>query len=528
MFSPVSGSRSANSIPADNFEGRSSTAPFDLTWLSEKFGFDCSDVKKAEFDSMGLMFKIYFKSGKESVAQQFCDNLTSKGCHPQYFKFNNSVCLNKYQREKILSAGSSELATSSSQPLISRERSNPLDSIAIRNQILSTPKFDVTFSTTSSEKKPRIPFDLSWLHENYKLDPIHIKKASFSSIPGCGFEIEFKPEAHLARSAFIAVLNEIGCKYMYSSFGNSVEIKETQQEQLIGGTAAGQNFIPPIENEAAIDGALKKGILLAKFFLGVLPSVQSMKRFYEQDQDSPWVQACGANYREDNAKIEHFLREITPHIPLIKEILSDPEYKNKLEYYFITEKDLISKLERFVKTQNGSFHQALLDINNNPKPPISIETYSNQIKKTSLHNSSLFYNYANYDLQMALNDIKETAEKILLGVHSIEIKNMDNKVLKELRDVSLCLKTIYANAQNALDKPGRPHDQYGYTDYSKAVESAKTIKEISTKLLLHYFSKEILFLQGWNFDPSSSLQSLPPELITHILSFNLHNTLNAK
>ncbi len=106
---------------------------------------------------------------------------------------------------------------------------------------------------------------------------------------------------------------------------------------------------------------MRKGILLVRFFLDVLPSVRAVNKYYAQDQDDPWVQADGS-YLQDNAKIDRFLEKIEPHLSFIKEILSDPSYKKKLEYYFITEENLISTLECFVKNENNrGLHQSLLD-----------------------------------------------------------------------------------------------------------------------------------------------------------------------
>ena len=140
MFSPVA--QTSQTLLTGAKRGQNG-APFDLKWLAEHFDFDCADVKKAEFDSLiGVMFEVHFKPGKESITQQFYSNLTSKGCHPQYFKFNNSVCLNKHQKEKILSSGLSTSTQSSDQPLISQERITLLGAIAIRDQILSTPKLE--------------------------------------------------------------------------------------------------------------------------------------------------------------------------------------------------------------------------------------------------------------------------------------------------------------------------------------------------------------------------------------------------
>ncbi len=62
-----------------------------------------------------------------------------------------------------------------------------------------------------------------------------MKTAGFCSITGIGFEVEFKPDAHLARNAFIAALTEAGCKPRYNRFDNTVELKEGLREKLISG-----------------------------------------------------------------------------------------------------------------------------------------------------------------------------------------------------------------------------------------------------------------------------------------------------
>ncbi len=341
--------------------------PFDVKWLAETFNFDCEDVKKAEFENLGLMFEIYFKSGKESIAEKFCETLTEKGCHPHYYEFNNSVHLNKYQKEKILSAGllTSNLRSDRSSIFQGKVEKN---SLLNGDQILITQKFEAKLNIHLPEKTSKVPFDLSWLQENYKLDLDHVKKAEFSSIFGCGYEIKFKPESNLARNAFIAILIEAGCKPEYNQFSNAVELKASEEEKLIAGAEVGKKFIPPIENEAAINGILKKGILLAKFFLSVLPSAQVMKsshnKWVEQsarESYNCWFEQDTGDSQRDNAAVEHFLTEIEPHLTFIKQFLSDPEYKKKLEYYYITEEKLIARLEKFVNNQNKSLRQALLD-----------------------------------------------------------------------------------------------------------------------------------------------------------------------
>ncbi|MBX9744976.1 MAG: hypothetical protein K2X08_07190 [Chlamydiales bacterium] len=333
-------------------------APFDLKWLAAHFNFDDSDVEKAEFDSIGVMFEVQFKKGKELIAEQFYNKLVGNDCYPKRYEFNNSVCLNKHLKKEILSAGNSD------QPLISQgksEKSNIINTLAIRDQIsLPTSSFEAIFDATFSKKKLEAPFELSWLQENYKLDLKQVKKAGFSFL-GLGFEVEFKRQESLALNAFMAVLVEVGCNPKYNRFSNSVELKEMQKEKLLIGAVLGRNFIPPIENEAATDITLRKGISLARSFCDVLPSAQQMNQFYAQDQDSSWVQICGARYQMDNAHIDHFLKQISPHLSFLKEILSNPDYKKKLEYFFITEKNLISKLEKFVNHENTwSLHQALL------------------------------------------------------------------------------------------------------------------------------------------------------------------------
>lgn len=217
-------------------------APFDIRWLTKYFNLDCLDVVKAEFDFTGVIFRVYFKDGKELAAKQFYRSLLGKGCHPQ--KINNSVCLNKLHKEGILSAGLSSFASDSNQALATREEVNPLNSI-----------------------------------------------------------------------------------------------------------------IPEV-----IDPILHNGIVLVNFFLSVLPSAKAMNRFCAQNQGGSWVHAWDINYYRVYADINFFLKEIGPHLFFIKEILSHHAYKQKLECYFIKEENLISKLESFVKNQNGSLYQSLLDV----------------------------------------------------------------------------------------------------------------------------------------------------------------------
>lgn len=336
-------------------------APFNVKWLAEHFNFDDSDVKKSNFDSINVMFEVHFKSDKESVAQKFYESLLEKGCHPQYFKFNNSVCLNKHQKEKILSAGSSTFTPNSSQTSTIQEEINPLNHIIIQDLAQPIQRLDMSLDETRLQHQPEAPFNLSWLEENYKLDVNHVKSAKFSSLIGCGFEVEFKPDAILARNAFIAALTKAGCEPEYNQFSNTVELSERQKEKLLSGSEIGKTFIPPIESVEAIDPILRKGILLTQFFLGVIPFVQAMKQFYAQDQNDSWVQACGVNYRQDNAKMERFIKEIEPHLPFLRKILFNNDYKLKLEYYFITEKELISQLECFVKTKTTDLYQSLLN-----------------------------------------------------------------------------------------------------------------------------------------------------------------------
>ncbi len=171
MFSPVN-SFEVNKILSTNSE-IDKDAPFDVKWLAKHFNFDLSDVEKAKFDDLiGVMFQVHFKPGKESVAQQFYDSLVGKGCHPQHFKFNNSVHLDKHQKEKILSAGLSPFTPSAHQALITQQEvTNPFNLLAIRDLIQPTQRVDIISNATSLEKKSEAPFDLSWLKENYKLDP---------------------------------------------------------------------------------------------------------------------------------------------------------------------------------------------------------------------------------------------------------------------------------------------------------------------------------------------------------------------
>jgi len=95
--------------------------PYNLKWLSDMFKFDTIDVVSAKFVEFDLMYELCFKPDKEAVAKKLCDDLTKTGCNPQYFAFNNSVRLNKYQKKKILAAGLSVEANPSCL-LISKEK----------------------------------------------------------------------------------------------------------------------------------------------------------------------------------------------------------------------------------------------------------------------------------------------------------------------------------------------------------------------------------------------------------------------
>lgn len=75
-----------------------------VEWLAEHFHFNPSDVEKAKFDHLGITFEVHFKKGKEKEANAFFQLLTKRETYPQYFSFNNSVCLNRHNEKKIRAA----------------------------------------------------------------------------------------------------------------------------------------------------------------------------------------------------------------------------------------------------------------------------------------------------------------------------------------------------------------------------------------------------------------------------------------
>lgn len=338
--------------------------PFNLSWLAENFNFNPLDVESAKFVDFELGYEVTFKPEKKDITKLFSDILISRGCHPRYSEEDNTVWLNTYQKEKIMSAAKKAHILPSSPKPKELSQFNHLDLVASQDLLRPAPRVDLSFNAAIPQKKTEPPFDLLWLKENYQLDVKQVKTAQFSSVYGCGFNIVFEPNSHLVRNAFIAALTEAGCKPEYNKFDNTVELTQRQKENIISGSTRGKAFIPPIENEEAIDSTLRKAILLVKFFLDVLPAARSIKQYESQDykpgfelRDVYYKEEVGC--RENYAKKQRFLKEIEPDLSFINGILSDPDYKKKLEYYFITEENLISLFERFVKNKSGSLSLSL-------------------------------------------------------------------------------------------------------------------------------------------------------------------------
>lgn len=224
-------------------------APFNVKWLAEHFNFDDTDVKKAEFDFIGVMFEVHFKTGKESVAQNFYESLVEKGCHPQYFKFNNSVCLNKHQKEKILSAATSTSDGVSNRLQMSHETTSPLDVMAIRNQILSMPKIELTSTAKINsnitipssviekstlelalEKIIPKPFNLDWLSEYLGLNKQHVTKSKFD-FDFLRYSITFDTLEHAQN--FYQVLKQAGASLQIWEFSNTLEMAYSNEFTIL-------------------------------------------------------------------------------------------------------------------------------------------------------------------------------------------------------------------------------------------------------------------------------------------------------
>lgn len=129
--------------------------------------------------------------------------------------------------------------------------------------------------------------------------------------------------------------------------------------------------------------------------------------------------------------------------------------------------------------------------------------YCQEIKSVNVHNSSFYVNYANYDLESSLSDVKKKAEEILLRVQFIGIKEgMKREASQELHRFSLALNKIYLNAQKALGQSNRKFSNYQskYSNSSMS-ELAESVKELSKAFQLYSFlcgdnTSEVLFALG--------------------------------
>ncbi len=247
MFSPVNlfGVNSTSSVISETDKD----APFNVKWLAEHFNFDDSDVKKSEFDCIGVMFEVHFKSDKESVAQKFYESLVEKGCHPQYFKFNNCVWLNKHQKEKIISAARSTSDSVSNHLQMSHEMINPVDFIAVRNQILSMPKMEPisnakfnsniiipssvieksTLDLTLEKIIPK-PFNLDWLSEYLGLNKQYVTKSKFD-FDFLDYSITFDTLENAQN--FYQVLKQAGASLQIWEFSNTLEMAYSNQFEIL-------------------------------------------------------------------------------------------------------------------------------------------------------------------------------------------------------------------------------------------------------------------------------------------------------
>ena len=361
MFSPISqssvscvGSALDKSCAQD-----AQNDPFNVQWLAKHFNFNPEDVEKAYFDkNVQIMFEVHFKKGKEAIAKNFFDVLDQRKCHPQCYEFNNSVHLNRCKRQAILSAGLNEL-----QAAQTPEEPHP-------SQTQEFPPFNAQWLEPAtptqqdhlSPKESLSPFDPVWLRDNYHLNLDSIK--SFKKIPLAGIEIHFKQDHSLSINFFLAILINSGCQPTYYKLDHSIGIGEMQKDQLLAGTALAKNFVPPIRDESDIDSALKNAILIINPFIEILPIARVEHKDVMKEQ-SPTRSYVGIKRDSHNyAKILEFIDQIRHHVHFLRETLSHPEYKKKLEYYFILDGiGIIPKLEHFLSNKDPErLYSALLDV----------------------------------------------------------------------------------------------------------------------------------------------------------------------
>lgn len=215
--------------------------PFTIQWLSENFDLNPNDVKKSGFDTLNIMYQIYFD--ELNSAKKFYNRINEAGCYPQIFEFANLVQLNPYSKEELILATKDHKQKDSPSSFTTKipNELNSVDAIKfkqlsifnspIEKHLLPAVKEDLkSILELTLEKIIPIPFNLNWLSEYLGLNKKHVNKSNFD-FDFMRYSITFDTLENAKH--FYQILNKSGASLQIWEHSNTIEIPYSNQFKIL-------------------------------------------------------------------------------------------------------------------------------------------------------------------------------------------------------------------------------------------------------------------------------------------------------